>query len=64
MEETIDSKNNRVLVRINKKFFRPAEVNFLRGNSKKAKNKLDWKIKVNLKKLVKIMLDEEILYSK
>ncbi len=63
-EKLIDSKNNRVLVRINKKFFRPAEVNFLRGNSKKAKNKLDWKIKVNLKKLVKIMLDEEILYSK
>lgn len=63
-EKLVDQKTKKVLIRINKKFFRPAEVNFLKGNSKKAKTKLNWKIKVGLKELVKIMLEEEIKHLK
>ncbi|WP_440679608.1 GDP-mannose 4,6-dehydratase [Candidatus Pelagibacter sp. HIMB1517] len=61
-EKLVNTKNNKILIKINKKFFRPAEVNFLKGDHKKAKKHLNWKPKTNLKKLVKIMMDEEIAY--
>jgi GDPmannose 4,6-dehydratase len=47
-------------VKTDKRFFRPLEVNYLRGNNKKAKNKLGWKPKITFEKLVKIMLDEDL----
>ena len=47
---------------INPKFFRPAEVNFLLGDSKKAKKQLKWTPKVKFKKLVEIMIKDEIKY--
>ena len=47
-------------VKTDKRFFRPLEVNYLRGNSKKAKSKLGWKPKITFEKLVKIMLDEDL----
>ena len=47
-------------VKTDKKFLRPFEVNFLRGNYKKAAKQLGWKPKITFKKLVKLMLDEDI----
>jgi GDPmannose 4,6-dehydratase len=47
-------------VKTDKKFFRPFEVKFLKGNSKKAAKKLGWKPKITFKKLVKMMVDEDI----
>jgi GDPmannose 4,6-dehydratase len=47
-------------VKTDKKFFRPFEVKHLKGNSKKAAKQLKWKPKISFKKLVKIMLDEDI----
>ena len=47
-------------VKTDPKFFRPLEVKHLRGDSKKAIKKLKWKPKVSFKKLVKIMVDEDI----
>jgi hypothetical protein len=35
-------------------------VKFLKGNSKKAAKQLGWKPKITFKKLVKLMLDEDI----
>jgi len=61
-EKLINKKNNKIIVKINPRFFRPAEVNFLKGNSIKAEKKLNWKPKTNLKKLIKIMIDEGIKY--
>jgi len=58
-EKLIDTSNNQVLIKINKKFFRPTEVNFLLGDNSKAKKDLKWLPKTNLKNLVKIMIDEE-----
>ena len=52
-----------MLVKINKKFFRPAEVNFLKGDFSKARKELNWKPRTDFKKLVKIMVDEELKYS-
>ena len=59
-EKLINKKNNQIIVKINPKYFRPAEVNFLKGSSIKAKKILKWQAKTNLKQLIKIMVDEEI----
>jgi len=58
----IDDK--KTIIKINPKYFRPSEVNLLHGDASKAKKKLNWKPKINLKKLVKIMIDDEIKYYK
>ena len=47
-------------VKTDKRFFRPFEVKFLKGNSKKATKELGWKPKITFKKLVKIMVDEDV----
>ena len=62
-KKLINISTNKTLVKINKKFFRPAEVNFLKGDFSKAKKELNWKPKTDFKKLVKIMIDEELKYS-
>ena len=41
---------------VDKKYFRPAEVDLLIGDASKARKKLKWQPKVNFKELVKIML--------
>jgi len=40
--------------------FRPLDVNYLKGDYSKAKKKLGWKPKTKFKKLVKIMVEEDI----
>ena len=59
-ERLINLENKKVIIKINKKFFRPAEVNYLKGNYSKAKKILKWKPKINLKELVKIMLKSDL----
>tara|TARA_B100001540_G_C15768259_1_gene625028 strand:+ start:612 stop:1634 length:1023 start_codon:yes stop_codon:yes gene_type:complete len=61
-EKLINLNTNKVIIKINKDFFRPSEVDQLRGNSKKAHKILNWKSKTNFKELVKIMLDDEIKF--
>ena len=50
-------------MKINKSFFRPAEVDLLIGSPIKAKKNLKWKPKTELKELVKIMLDHDLKYG-
>jgi GDPmannose 4,6-dehydratase len=45
---------------VDPKYFRPAEVNFLRGDSSKARKILDWKPEVKFEDLVKIMVKADI----
>lgn len=54
-EKGIDKKTNRVIIEIDPRYFRPAEVDVLRGDYTKAKKKLGWKPKVKFNELVKIM---------
>lgn len=61
-EKLVDLDNKKTIIKINPKYFRPAEVNILIGNSKKAQKKLRWKPNTNLDKLIKIMVDEELKY--
>jgi len=47
-------------VAIDKKYFRPTEVDFLLGDSSKAQKVLKWKPKVGFRKLVQMMVDADM----
>ncbi|MHA7646452.1 GDP-mannose 4,6-dehydratase [Nitrosopumilus sp. S4] len=47
-------------VKTDKKFFRPLDVNYLCGDFSNIKKDLGWKPKIKFKKLVKIMVNEDI----
>lgn len=59
-EKGYDVKTGKVLVEINPRYFRPAEVDLLWGDSSKAERILDWKRKVNFKELVRMMVKADI----
>ncbi len=59
-EKLINKINNRTIIKINPKYFRPSEVNYLKGDSKKAKRILKWKNKTSLKDLINIMVNFEL----
>ena len=59
-EKGIDSRSGKIIVKVNPKYFRPNEVDNLRGNSNKAKKNLKWKPKINIKQLVKEMIKYEL----
>ena len=52
--------NNKVIISIDKKYFRPSEVNSLLGDCRKAKKELKWKHSYNIRSLVKEMVTAEI----
>ena len=54
--------NGRPSIFIDKKYFRPTEVENLLGNSSKAKKELSWKPKYNIYSLVKEMVSQELLF--
>ncbi|OGX39900.1 MAG: GDP-mannose 4,6-dehydratase [Omnitrophica WOR_2 bacterium RIFCSPHIGHO2_02_FULL_68_15] len=47
-------------VRVDKKFFRPLEVNNLRGDASKARRVLGWKPKTSFRELVRLMVDADL----
>jgi GDPmannose 4,6-dehydratase len=57
---TIKNKKKIIIVKIDKNYFRPLEVDFLRGNSSKAFKKLKFKPKHNLISLIKEMLENDL----
>jgi GDPmannose 4,6-dehydratase len=59
-EKGIDTASNKILVEIDPRYFRPAEVDLLIGDSSKAKAKLGWEPKVKLPELVKMMVESDI----
>ena len=46
------------------KYFRPNEVDYLLGDSTKARETLGWKPEVDFKELVKIMVEQDIIEAK
>ena len=59
-EKGYDSKTGKLLVDVNPKYFRPAEVELLLGDPAKAEKQLGWKRKVGFRDLVSIMLQTDI----
>jgi GDPmannose 4,6-dehydratase len=55
-----NKKNGKILIKVDPVYFRPTEINELRGDSKKARKQLKWKPKTNFKQLVKEMMSADL----
>ena len=56
----IDKATGKVVVKVNPKFFRPAEVEILLGNPAKAEKELGWERKIPFSELVRRMVDNDL----
>ena len=63
-EVGIDTKTGNIIVRIDKRYFRPTEVETLLGDSTKAKNKLNWQPKISFQELVEEMMLSDLADAK
>jgi len=59
-EKGRDKKTGKIIVEVDPKFYRPAEVEQLLGNPAKAKEKLGWVPKVTFAELVEIMIKADL----
>ncbi len=59
-EVGIDQKSGEKLVTVDPEFFRPAEVDYLCGDTRKAREILGWKPHVSFEKLVQIMVEADL----
>ena len=62
-EKGVDAATGKVLVEVDPRYFRPAEVDLLRGDASKAREKLNWKHRTGFAGLVREMVaaDLEVL---
>jgi len=56
----IKNEKKELIIEIDKKYYRPLEIDYLKGDPKKAFRKLNYKLKHDLRALVKDMLDSDI----
>lgn len=56
----IDKKTGKVLVQVNPKFYRPAEVELLIGSAEKARKELGWEPKTTLDELCAMMVEADL----
>lgn len=59
-EVGIDVRSGKTLIRVNPKFYRPAEVELLIGSPAKAKADLGWEPKTTLEELCQMMVDADL----
>jgi GDPmannose 4,6-dehydratase len=52
-----------VLVQVDPRYFRPAEVDVLIGDPSKAREKLGWNPRVQLGELIEMMVDEDLRHA-
>ena len=58
-EVGVDKNTRKTIVKINPRYFRPAEVEFLLGDPTKAKEKLNWEAKTKFNDLAKLMIKSD-----
>ena len=58
-ETGIDTASGRTVIRIDPKYFRPAEVDLLLGDSTKARTLMGWELKTSFEQLVNMMTDAD-----
>ena len=63
-EVAIDTKSGKTLVKVNPKFYRPAEVDLLIGDPAKAKKELGWEPKTTLEELCSMMVEADLRRNK
>ena len=59
-EIAVDKSTGKTVVKVNPKFYRPAEVDLLIGNPAKAKKELDWEPKCTLEELCSMMVKADL----
>ena len=59
-ETAVDAANGNTVMRVNPKFYRPAEVELLIGNPAKAKAKLGWEPQTTLEQLCQMMVEADL----
>lgn len=59
-EYCINTKNNRKIIIVSKKYYRPLDVNSLKSNPNRAKKYLNWRYNKDIKGLIKEMCDSEL----
>ena len=59
LNECAFDKNGKKIIKIDKKYFRPLEVDYLRGKATKALKVLKWKPKIKVEKLIEEMIEHE-----
>lgn len=59
-EKGIDSNTENIIIEVSPKFYRPLDVNFLLGDSSKAKKDLNWAPTVTFDKLIEIMVKSDL----
>ncbi len=58
--EEVGKVDGKIVVKINPKYYRPAEVDILKGDYSKAREKLKWIPKTNFQELVKVMVESDL----
>ena len=59
-EKAVNVENKKVLIECKKRYFRPVEVDYLKGNASKARRLLKWSPKIALEDLIDEMIDHEL----
>jgi len=59
-EQGVDSATGKVIVAVNPKFYRPAEVDLLIGNAAKAREALGWVPRTKLEELCRMMVEADL----
>jgi len=59
-EQGVDTKSERVVVKIDPRYFRPTEVDTLLGDATKARTRLGWKPEISFESLVKEMIEADL----
>lgn len=63
-EQAIDRKTGKVVMKVNPRFYRPAEVDLLIGDAAKAKEKLGWSAETSLEDLCQLMVEADLRRNK
>lgn len=59
-EKAIDKKTGKIIIQINPDFYRPSEVDILKGDCNKAKKKLGWQPEINFEQMVEMMVKKDL----
>ena len=59
-EQGVDAATGRVLVEVDERYFRPAEVDLLQGDSTRARTELGWEPEYDLKALIREMVASDL----
>jgi GDPmannose 4,6-dehydratase len=60
LETAIDVASGKTIVQIDRRFYRPAEVDLLIGDPAKAEEKLEWRAETTLEQLCQIMVEADL----